>query len=64
MSRIFRNIRKKFLLERFTNRVYTQDSIMALLIENQLREENFVRNRTLNDLMSINTQSIRSFLSW
>ncbi|PRY89859.1 hypothetical protein [Mongoliibacter ruber] len=49
-------VSNQFLLERFTNRIYTQDSIIALLIDNKLNEESFVRNRTLNDLMSINTQ--------
>jgi hypothetical protein len=46
----------QFLLERFTGRLYTQDSLMGLLISGQITEENFRRNRLLNDIMANTTQ--------
>lgn len=46
----------QFLLERFTGRSYAQDSMMSLLINGEITEENFRRNRILNDLMGNNTQ--------
>ena len=46
----------QFLLERFTGRLYTQDSLMGLLINGQITEEYFRRNRLLNDIMANTTQ--------
>ncbi|MCR9015990.1 hypothetical protein [Aquiflexum gelatinilyticum] len=46
----------QFLLDRFSGRFDAQDSMMGLLINGELTEENFKRNRILNDLMGNSTQ--------
>ncbi|MCS4436050.1 hypothetical protein [Aquiflexum gelatinilyticum] len=46
----------QFLLDRFSGRFDAQDSMMGLLINGELTEENFRRNRILNDLMGNSTQ--------
>lgn len=49
-------INNQFLMERFANRVYGQDSLMEAVIQNKLSEENYFRNRMLTELMTPGTQ--------
>lgn len=49
-------VNNQFLMQRFANRVYSQDSLMEAVIQNKLSQENFFRNRSLTELMTPGTQ--------